>query len=400
MPTITTDVGQANLEYSGSVVTMSTDPLSGGEAFLRFFVEGGFVGLPVTVPDPTLDVVLTRGTVDKGTTTLRVSVEGDLAGFTLVDGSVTVGLSVEGFFVPGFVALGTFESTFELVGEFSFREAPVNWLAWTKVGSAEMTFDQANEAGLAPMEWPGWMLRALQLGDSVIVYGFSGVSVARPVSSPVPTWGFSTLLRETGLASAYSVAGSERRHFFVSGQSDLWMVTAEGPQRLGFREFLEELSSPVLNYDETYDRLFISDNVRGFIYDQGLGGGYAALSSVSRGLMMSPGELSGVPLAVMTDTLDFGHRGLKQLTWVELGTDTFETLEVACDFRYRVNESWRTSPWVRVNNEGAGFLGVTGVEFRVRVRQLVFEPIRLDYVNVRFRNLDKRFLRGPLGGGQ
>lgn len=334
-----------------------------------------------------------------GTVTEHVNVLGGWGNFTILNSTTTIHTTIEGEFVVGAVFSGAFETTLELGGDFYFKESPINFLAWSKIGSASMEIDQSNEAGLAPMEWSGWMLRALQLGDDVIVYGQHGVTVATPYNSPFPTWGFKTLLKDIGLASPYAVAGNDRKHYFVDGERYLWRITKEeGAVRLNFKEHLTVLGTIVLNYQEVEDRLFIADGIRGFIYEQGLGGGYSTISDVSQGMFASPASLVNTPLELLTDIIDFGHRGFKHLSWVELGTDSTENLEISCDFRYTKSEDWRTSDWKLVNPEGAAVLGVTGVEFRLRVRQVAYSPIRLDYIACRHKNLDKRFTRGPLGG--
>lgn len=334
-----------------------------------------------------------------GSTTLTSSVEGARGGFCFTGSEVSLTSSVEGVLATGIAFDSVFESELELEGFLKLRAASSNQVAWSAIGSASLEVTQSNEAGFMPLELPGWIVGLLQLGRNVVAYGLEGIVLLTPYSSPVPTWGQRVLSATVGTAGAYSFAGSLKRHFFLSSNAELWLVEGEPEpvlKNLGFKEHLSVLGTPVLTYDEENERLYLADDLRGFCFDEGLGGGFAGLSGLAAGLAASPSSLVGEAFEVLTQEFDLGHRGLKQLTWVELGLDSSENIEIACDFRYNKAENWRTSSWKPVNFSGAGFLGVSGVEFRLRVRQTSFEPVRLDYFNVRYRNTDKRFLRGPL----
>lgn len=312
------------------------------------------------------------------------------------DGSITLVLSSSAHNPGSFEA----DATFYLLGSLNFsgayaQDQPQNFVAWSNIGSVSMEIGQKNTAGFAPMTWPGWALCALQLDTSVVVYGQYGVSIASPVANPIPTWGFKSLLETIGAISPYAVAGTTQVHFFVSQYGDLWKITAsEGPQKLGFREHIQLLSDIVLSFDEHENRLWISDGTNGFCYDQGLGGGIPNLSGLSRGLGAGPSEFEHQPFEILTDVLDFKQRGLKQITLVELGTNSTQQLQVALDYRSTMMSSWATSAWMPVNPQGIAMPRVTAEEFRLRIRQTEALPIRLDYVNVRVRFIDKRSMRG------
>lgn len=332
-----------------------------------------------------------------GTVELTLSVEGIRGGFNVVDTGTTLSLSVEGVLATGFAADSALEHSLTLGGFLEIRASSVNRVAWSEIGSSSLEVTQSNESGFMPLDIPGWTVGLLRLGSGVIAYGLEGIVLLKPVSKPIPTWGQQVLIQSVGVANAYAFAGSEKRHFFLSSNAELWSLSDDLTlTNLGFKEHLSVLELPVLTYDEENERLFISDGSRGFTFDEGLGGGFATLSGLAHGLAASPGSLSGEAFEILTQEFDLGQRGVKQLTWVELGLDSTENVEIACDFRYDKSESWRTSAWVPVNPSGAAFLSISGVEFRLRARQTVFDPVRLDYVNVRFRTTDKRFLRGPI----
>lgn len=315
---------------------------------------------------------------------VKLSVDGDSVESALIVAS------------PGIVRLVPEASTYT----YSNRR---NFVAWSKPGDVqtftelEHGFDRRNSSGMAPMEWrgPGYAMRVIPLEELVVVYGTHGISVIRPYMDPIPTFGFE-VISDVGIRNYLAVAGSEKVHYFVSSLYDLWRVTKSGPELLGFREYMTELTYPLLTYDEHEGRLWISNSVKGYCLDEGLGGGFPALTSASFGVFASPEALTSIPLNIATDTFDLGQRGNKCITFVEVGTDATHDLYAALDFRYSKSESWRTSAWTILNSEGVARLNVTGVEFRLRLKQLVYDDISIDYINMRFQKHDRRFLRGPL----
>jgi hypothetical protein len=333
---------------------------------------------------------------DRGIIKIGVGLAADVMSRTVFCDTITVNVSLGLSWRPGtVVGDNTFLIKVGVEGKWYYKSVRKNFVAWTKPGTADSTIDRTNLAGRAPMEWAGWAWKALQLGDRIVVYGEHGISLMSPYSEPISTFGFETL-GEVGIKGAYAVDGSKHIHYFISELGDLWRITDKGPELLGYREIFEDMSDPVLMYDEQEDRLYIANEAVGYCYDTGLGGGYSILSGISRGIAVSPFDLTVPAISIMTDILDLGHRGLKQITFIEVGTDSDADLYVAVDFRYRTDEAWRTSEWTLCSPEGVARLTITGVEFRLRVKQLVSSELSIDYINVRHQRGGKRFLRGPL----
>lgn len=333
---------------------------------------------------------------------VSTAIEGYSLSNTIIAGPISVSTALLGSNVESaLINAGAIELELQLKGRSYSLSDRKNFVAWSKPGDVTTLInlgdavDRTNSTGAAPMEWPGWALRVLQLEDIIIVYGTRGISAMKPYMEPIPTFGFE-VLSEVGVAGAASVAGTTTVHYFVSRKKDLWRLTKKGPELLGFREFLEPLGSSVLLYDENEDRLFITNGITGYTYDEGLGGGYAKITGISDDLVASSSALTSVPMSIMTDTFDLGHRGLKHVTFVEVGTNTTQDMYAALDFRYTRNALWQTSTWTSLNSEGVARLNVTGVEFRLRLKQLIYDDVSIDYVNVRFQKHDRRFLRGPI----
>lgn len=324
-----------------------------------------------------------------------IGLQGLIANATIYSSPISMTSGVSGSAVMGSVISGSIDMSLSLDAKWYGASARTNWVEWSKIGEASFIRDRTNEAGDRPMSWNGWAWRVLKLGKFVIVYGDNGICVMTPVTEPAATFGFNDIAK-VGIKSPWSVAGTDQIHFFITSLGELWKFTPKGPERLGFKEFLSVLTNPVLNYDETNDRLFISDGSTGYVYDGGLGGGYATITGITNEFVTSPSAMPGVPISIMTDIIDLGHRGIKTLTFVEIGTDTTEDLFVSVDFRYTKDEAWRSSEWVKTNPEGVARITVAAIEFRVRVMQTTYDELRIDYINVRHQRSDSRFLRGPI----
>lgn len=389
MPTIS--IGSSTITFTGGLLTL---PIIADPIVVTSEVSAGssVTGTPI---NPLNNTIFNCAFKNQGIIFLTSEITGGSLNNNILASPIVVTSEVTGGGIAGNVSNGTISLTATVFGRVYASVTQINFVAWSKIGEATTVIDRTNQAGYAPMEWPGWAFVAKQLEDMIVVYGDNGITLMYPVNDPIPTFGFRTISR-VGLLGSRSVAGTDFMHYFITSLGDLWKITKKGPELLGFKEFLHPLASPVLSYDELEDRLFIADGVTGYVYDDGLGGGYATLSSVSAGLYGSADTLAGIPCSIMTDTVDLGHRGIKLVTFVELGTDSTENLYVAVDFRYSKAETWRTSAWAVVNPEGVAFVNVAGVEFRIRIKQTVYDEIRLDYINVRHKRTDKRFLRGPL----
>lgn len=67
------------------------------------------------------------------------------------------------------------------------------------------------------------------------------------------------------------------------------------------------------------------------------------------------------------------------------------------DFKYSFNEPYRSSSWIRINDEGLVFPIITGNDFRLKFKAVDYRisGLRLDYLQARFKVVDKRGIRGP-----
>lgn len=272
-----------------------------------------------------------------------------------------------------------------------------NWVAWSKIGDIRIITDRTNEAGERPMPWNGWAYRAIKLGNKVIVYGADGIAMLTPVIEPTTTFGLQ-VVKNFGIQNPMAVAGTDQVHFFVSVDCKLYAMTLEGPKDLGYKEFLstlvgEGLGRMILLYDESKEILYINNGSKGYSFGAGLGGGFAILTGVSRENVMAPSALNVMAIDLTTQEFDFQDRGIKNVTFVELGAYSDLPFFISLDYRHSHSEAWKSSPWIQANNEGAAYLNVSGIEFRLNIKQLADGDSQLSYVKIHYKFPDRRFNR-------
>ncbi len=98
-------------------------------------------------------------------------------------------------------------------------------------------------------------------------------------------------------------------------------------------------------------------------------------------------------ISVVTGILDFGTRAIKLITAVEVASTNFP-LYGKVHYRYRSGDSFQTTRPYSLGYHNVFFPIVCGVEFMIEVyleEAMVFD---FDYLNVRFKYVDKRCLRG------
>lgn len=394
------------------MATIEVDPINaatGLEAAL-LNVNINLAEIDVVVgPDPFISVS-TTGTVAKvennrtfycGTRAnplidVVTALEFGLLNTNINSAEIDVVTALEGGYIAGtLISDAEIDVVTGLRAEWYILYPKYNWVMWSKIGEASFEIDRTNEAGSRPMDWSGFVWQVRQLDKMAVIYGSNGITVMTPVKEPAATFSFNDI-SQVGLKSANALATTKHVHFFITAKGDLWKLTKEGTEKLGYKEFLNPMTDPILMFDEAEQRLFISDGTYGYVYKDGLGGGYSTLTGLTESFTAASDALAVVSFSLMTDIIDMGQRGIKTVTAIEVGIDTVESLYAALDFRYAKNEAWRTSPWVLVNPEGHARLQISGAEFRVRLKQNVYDEVRIDYINLRHQRPDKRFIRGPL----
>lgn len=340
--------------------------------------------------------------------------------------------------IPTIPLLGTMcNLNGQLVGgnlRSSWHDCDSTFYAWSKIGSADFSIDEGNEAGYRRCPYGGDVLHVRKLGGSVVGYSAKGISFLKPVGQPVTTLACFGLL-DIGLLNRGAVNGDDRRQVFVGEDYILREVTEQGIQELGFKWLMESLSAEdiIINYDPANKDFYIGNSSKTFLLSpQGMTEIQQHPSAVwrrNRQTYVLPSELSysgdagslaacrmgisefhtcfggdlsnGEETIITTWPNDFTYAGQKTNQTVELSGEGFQNAQAAVDYRY--NGAWHNSPYSPVNNEGIATLVVASNVFRYRVKfETLNEDFKLGHIKARYKMTDLRGIRGvyapPLRG--
>ena len=285
----------------------------------------------------------------------------------------------------------------------TWHSRSTNSLIWSEIGAINCTPSLLNTAGFRDIPWPGDVQRVRRLGDGIAMYGDQGIGFMIPVSEPAPTFGFKELLG-VGIVAKGAIGGDRHVHAFVDEEYWLWLwEEGQAPRRLGYQEFMSNLTGAniVIAYDPGDQEFYISDGSTSYLLTRyGLCETYQRVTSVIRIGDTTHGPFSSgsdTSFTLWTDTMDFGSRGFKTLGHIELGVDTGEVnqdVQIAVSTRADKTGALSTSSWINTNPEGIGFSGRTAHEFRVGVKAAAYGGMKLDYINLHVKVVDRRAIRG------
>jgi len=305
----------------------------------------------------------------------------------------------------------------------SFGNMAYNTVAWSEIGKFDFRMGEVavtpggpkrfnRSSGYRHMPWGEWgqgqVFQVKKLGGGVMVYGDGGVAMLEPKSQPVSTYAMHHISGQ-GISQGSAMDGDDKVHFWVDDRSQLWTSGTDfKPQKLGYKEFIEDLSGIVkLSYCPSRKRLFISNGSAGYILtewgmystDQ-----YATSMGVYRGTFcgfFADGD--DKEIRITTDTLDFKARGLKTLERMGVGINYYNSdgdeMNARVDWRsdYQSNrDSFNAGEWKRLNNKGMVFPVVTASEFRVKLKGTTYvdSVANLDYIKMLIKFVDKHSVYG------
>lgn len=278
-----------------------------------------------------------------------------------------------------------------------------NSLVWSEIGALDFEPTKLNTAGFRNIPWPGDVYRVKRLGDIVAVYGSEGVGALLPVSEPVSTFGLKELLN-VGIPAKGAIGGDEHVHAFVDEEGWLWLwEEGKAPQRIGYQEFFSAMTLANIStaFDPSEQEFYISDGSTSYLLTRyGLCETYQRVTSLVRHNKTSHGPSSSgsdTSFTAWTDTIDFGIRGFKTLTTVAVGVDTGEVdqdIKVSIKTRANKKDAFAQSSWFVTNPEGVVMVPHTAHEFQVGIKADSYAGVNVDYVNMRVKLVDRRFIRG------
>ena len=282
-----------------------------------------------------------------------------------------------------------------------WQDAELNSVGWSNIGSASFELKMANMSGFMWME-TSEVLRVAKLGNEIIAYGDRGVWRMPAVAEPVVGFGKRKLSQCSGIASRSAWAGNEDDHVFVDTKGQLWHIQfGQQPKLLGYEEFFRPmLRSDIVGSYNPHDRSFYFSNgeVTYRWDDYGLSKVWQGITSIwiDNGVELAYyHDIDNNGFELTTDTLDFGFRGRKTLTSLEVGGSFEQAIFASVDWRSHNEKFFRTVPWKKVSPEGFARINVTADEFRVKLMSNA-QTAEIDYINVKYQITDKRNTRGSI----
>lgn len=299
----------------------------------------------------------------------------------------------------------------------------------------ESNFDPLDVVGYGniAMPWQGTVAMLKALGDKMIVYGKQdyyataiaadeyprsrgGVTALAQSISPYPTFG-AIPIHDIGVAAGRPVAGDKNRHIFVDMDGVVWSLSADlKKERLGYEEYLAPLMTTpnmfvYVSHDPVNDDYYITIGNNGYSFllsRDGMSRVFQTTMSIAEATHFPAGggaqtrsiqaitKTNGTDLTgfIVTDALDMGMRGIKTLTGLEIGSSGDVDLSAAVDYKYISKDAFTTGTYKVVSKSGTVTPMVSGTDFRVRVKASSYIDFDLDYINMRWKAVDKRLIRG------
>lgn len=281
--------------------------------------------------------------------------------------------------------------------ELAFRRNSDN--EFTLKGSRFLEAIQRNDMGFMPMPWNGDVHAVKTLGNYVIIYGAEGIAALRSMTE-IPTLAMIPLT-DYGIKSRAHIGGGDKGHVFVDTKGQIRRLNPDlTMQFLDYSEFI----LPILDddfhvvYDENENEFYIGSGSKSFLLnDIGLTEIHQIVTSVLTnengkvGLFESTGVATST---IVTNIIVIGNSALNTLTSIELDGEYESGIQVAVDYRYDRNSAFVRTDFIELNTMGWARFNYTGLEFRVVIRAPDFENFNPSDVTIKWKNIDKRNIRG------
>jgi hypothetical protein len=274
-----------------------------------------------------------------------------------------------------------------------------NVVLWGDIGYADMVLAETNVViGYMPMPWQGYVHCVKRLGDNLVAYGSHGIAVLVPMDLAPPGFGLREI-SQLGVMSAGAVGGDIYKHVFVRSDGMLCTMTTDivraslyKVEELGAQEFFQDLTDIRISHDARRDEYYISSEGDCFLLSTAglstLGKYVSTCYAQGNTLYGMYSAITSTNAEVVLDVLDLEARSIKAIEMIELGATG--TWIAAVDWRNTTTDNFQTSPYVVVNPMGVARVKVSGVDFKIRL----VGTGNLDYMTVRWKQQDRRFVRG------
>ncbi len=278
-------------------------------------------------------------------------------------------------------------------------------VAWSGIGRADFTVGCDNEAGFRRVHWNKIVWRVKKLGNTVRVYGDNGIASLYPHEQ---TFGYKALSNK-GLYSRWALAGDDNNHFYIDSDGELWQVDSEGSKKLGYKEFLSQLTAykTTASFDLRNGHVYFSDETTTYVYN---GRGLFSVGILPSTIFSLDSYLVGVFTDIDDDALDYQSddmlatidvvqpeiRAMKTVT--EVIADTYADggyLYIGAYYKY-THEAMTATEWTRADEQGRLRLQLTApdIQIRLRIKNYVEDEDRITRLVARMQYPDLRYRRG------
>ncbi len=286
---------------------------------------------------------------------------------------------------PDWTGLGKHSFAWSLIGGLDFRIVDN-----TTAGHGNLFEGMAGDCEI-------WKM--MPLGSSVVIYTNRGVYQTAFVAGAHPGWANPVKLATKAPKFGQCIVGDEKVHYFIDENNNLWKITSESVQKLGYGNHLNALWSTRMILDSHEHRLYISNSdschvLHGdFLFQSGQY--YTSLERFQEGLGGLFIDSANKHSKLVVHTQDFRSRGFKTVNMLELGYVSDQ--KVYGYVRWR-NDSgaFLESEKKEITSNGIVVPMVSAVDFQIVIEteEGVEGNLSIDYLIVKIKYSDKRFRRG------
>lgn len=337
----------------------------------------------------------------RGVLNVGVDLSGEWVGIGIVCDSLDLDLSLEGVLIESVAFNGTIDMPgLTLSADFIPVNPYINWVKWSDIGNLDFTLNRKGVSGQAPMPFAGEVYQIRVLDKYVIVYGSGGV--ARLASSEA-VWGVKEI-SSIGLKSRYAVVSGDSFHLYIGSDNELYKVS-DKIEKLGYKEFMSQLTSPIMSIDIVKNFVYVCDGSKGFVYnvnENSMASGPVNVTGIQyykgTSYVMSSGTIAQTAFNISSDILDIATRANKTLREIEVGTNLTGALQVGVDFSMSNTSVFVSSPWFPLTPNGIGYINCFGKEFKIKIKSATVQSFEIDYIKLRGVIHDMRVEEFSAGG--
>lgn len=312
------------------------------------------------------------------------------------------------------------------VGDESVSAFTKNTLMWSSIGSADFmhllrdgsftevdplgsdTFDRdladiidRNEFGIRVMETEGDILGIAPVGDFIIVFQTTSITVLKEVhTESYTTYGFIRSIPTGIKSSSYFYADEVNGEcIFVDNFNVLYKFTADGKlTNLNFSAHLGTLGDIVVMSRSIgeYSNVWITDGISSYIItpeDKMFETSYCPahiIDDTAVNFTVVPNRIN-----VITEPIDFQSPGIKSVVLMSFLGDTDGDLHFSVTSKYDKDSVWKSGPIARANREGSAFIRCAGRDFKLGFTITGnIETTQVSSITVNYQIDDNRFRRG------